>query len=123
MQFLSSVMRHGSSHDVVINEDRKMRLSSDQMSDLRRGEYAELGPPAVQSKGYQVMLPTSWSGSRRSADMKSSVARVLMELAALVGLGGWGDQAFSHLRVDCCRSKWTMAPLFLRRKIGDVGVG
>jgi hypothetical protein len=47
----------------------------------------------------------------------------MTELAGLVGLGGWGDQAFSLLRVDCCRSKWIMAPLFRRRKIGDVGVG
>ena len=58
------------------------------MSDLRRGEYVGLGPPVLQSKGYQVILPTSWSESRRSADMKSSGVRVLAELKALVGLEG-----------------------------------
>ena len=76
-----------------------------------------------QSKGYQVMLLRSWSESRRSVDTKSSGVRVLTELADLFGLGGWGGQAFSLFRVACCRSKGIMAPLFLRRKIGDVGDG
>ena len=69
------------------------------------------------------MLLTSGSESRRSVETRSSGVRVLAEFADLFGLGGWGDQAFSPLLVDCCRSKWIMAPLFLRRNTGEVGAG